>query len=134
MLLKIFTGKHLWQSRFFNKVAGLRPATLFKKRRWYRSFPVNFANFQEYLFIQNTSGGCFCPNFRESRHGIYLKTKETVKRVSLISAINHVWSKYIWFGGRNRRNKYTSIKIYSRTANLTLFTLHKKWSFQLRIF
>ena len=27
-----FTGKHLCQSLFFNKVAGLRPATLLKKR------------------------------------------------------------------------------------------------------
>ena len=26
-----FTGKHLWQSLFLSKVAGLRPATLFKK-------------------------------------------------------------------------------------------------------
>ena len=26
------TGKHLCQSLFFNKVAGLRPATLLKKR------------------------------------------------------------------------------------------------------
>ena len=26
-----FTGIHLWQSLFFNKVAGLRPATLLKK-------------------------------------------------------------------------------------------------------
>ena len=27
-----FAGKHLWQGLFFNKVAGLRPETLFKKR------------------------------------------------------------------------------------------------------
>ena len=27
-----FTGKHLCQGLFFNKVAGLRPATLLKKR------------------------------------------------------------------------------------------------------
>ena len=27
-----FTGKHMRQSLFFNKVAGLRPATLLKKR------------------------------------------------------------------------------------------------------
>ena len=27
-----FTGKHLCQSLIFNKVAGLRPATLLKKR------------------------------------------------------------------------------------------------------
>ena len=38
-----FTGKHLCQGLFFNKVAGLRPATLFKKRLWHRCFPVNFA-------------------------------------------------------------------------------------------
>ena len=30
---------------FFNKVAGLTPATLFKKTLWYRCFPVNFAKF-----------------------------------------------------------------------------------------
>ena len=40
-----FTGKHLCKSRFFNKVAGLRPATLFKKRLWYKCFPVIFVKF-----------------------------------------------------------------------------------------
>ena len=39
------TGKHLCHSLFFNKVAGLMPATLFKKRLWHRGFPVNFATF-----------------------------------------------------------------------------------------
>ena len=29
----------------FNKVAGLRPAMLLKKRSWHRWFPVNFAKF-----------------------------------------------------------------------------------------
>ena len=40
-----FTGKNLCQSLFFNKVAGLRPATLFKKRLRHRCFPVNFEKF-----------------------------------------------------------------------------------------
>ena len=40
-----FTGKHLCQSLFLNKVAGLKPATLLKKRLWHRCFPVNFAKF-----------------------------------------------------------------------------------------
>ena len=40
-----FTGKHLCQSLFFNEVAGLRPATLLKKRLWQRCFPENFVNF-----------------------------------------------------------------------------------------
>ena len=40
-----FTGKHLCQSLYFNKVAGLRPATLLKKRLWHRCFSVNFVKF-----------------------------------------------------------------------------------------
>ena len=46
-----FTGKHLCQSLFFNKVAGLRPATLLKKRLWHRRFPVNFTKFQRTPFL-----------------------------------------------------------------------------------
>ena len=52
-------GKHLCQILFFNKVAGLEPATLFKKRLWHRCFPVNFVKFLRTPFLQNTSGGCF---------------------------------------------------------------------------
>ena len=51
-----FTGKHLCQSLFFNKVAALRPATLLKKRLWHRCFPVNFVKFLRTPFLQNTSG------------------------------------------------------------------------------
>ena len=46
-----FTGKHLCQSLFFNKVAGLRPATLLKKRLWHRCFPMNFAKFLRTAFL-----------------------------------------------------------------------------------
>ena len=41
-----FTGKHLCQSLFFNKVAGLR----------HRCSTVNFAKFLRTPFFQNTSG------------------------------------------------------------------------------
>ena len=51
-----FTGKHLCQCRFFNKVAGLRPATLLKKRLWHRCFPEKFAKFLRTPFIRNTTG------------------------------------------------------------------------------
>ena len=50
-----FTGKHTCESLFFNKVAGLRPATLLKKRLWHRCFLVNFANFLRTPFSHNTS-------------------------------------------------------------------------------
>ena len=39
------TGQLVCQSLFFNKVAGLRPKTLLKKRLWHGFFPVNFAKF-----------------------------------------------------------------------------------------
>ena len=56
-----FTGKHVCQSLFFNKNAGLRPATLLKKRLWHRYFPVNFAKFLRTSFSQNTSGRLLLP-------------------------------------------------------------------------
>ena len=49
-----FTGKHLCQSLFFNEVAGLslpQPATLLKKRLWYRCFPVNFCEISKNTFF-----------------------------------------------------------------------------------
>ena len=46
-----FTEKHLCQSFFFNKVAGLTLATLLKKRLWHRCFPVIFAKFLSAPFL-----------------------------------------------------------------------------------
>ena len=42
------TGQLVCQSLFFNKVAGLRPKTLLKKRLWHGFFPVNFKNKNSY--------------------------------------------------------------------------------------
>ena len=56
-----FTGKHLCQSLFFNKVAGLNnkdmsllfwPVTLLIKRLWYWCFPVNLAKFSRTPFYR----------------------------------------------------------------------------------
>ena len=48
-----FTGKHLSQSLFFNKVASF---SLWKERLWHRCFHVNFVRFLRTPFLQNTSG------------------------------------------------------------------------------
>ena len=40
----------------FDKVAGLIPATLLKKRLQQRCFPMNFAKFLRTTFLQNPSG------------------------------------------------------------------------------
>ena len=37
---------------FFNKVVGLRPATLLKRRLWHSCFPVNFVKFLGTPFIK----------------------------------------------------------------------------------
>ena len=50
------TGKNLCWSLFFNKVAGIGNATLFKKRLQPSYFPVNFTKFQKKHFLQYTSG------------------------------------------------------------------------------
>ena len=46
-----FTGKHLCQSLFFGKVAGLRPATLLKEKLSHRCFPANFEKFLRIPFL-----------------------------------------------------------------------------------
>ena len=46
------TGKQLCQSLCFNRIAGLRPATLSKKRLWNRFFPVNLAKFLRTPFLK----------------------------------------------------------------------------------
>ena len=48
-----FTGKHLYQSLFFNKVAARKPATLLKKS-FFKCLPVNFEKiFKNNFFIEH---------------------------------------------------------------------------------
>ena len=53
------TGKYLCWILFFNKVAGLWPATILKKKLRHRFFAVNFAKFLRTSFLYNTSNGCY---------------------------------------------------------------------------
>ena len=47
-----FTEKHLYQSFFFNKVAGLRSAVLLKKRLWHRcKFSYEFCEISKNTFF-----------------------------------------------------------------------------------
>ena len=54
-----FTGKHLYQSLFLNKVSALRLLVLIKKRPWHRCFPVNFAKLLTMSFLQKTTEWLF---------------------------------------------------------------------------
>ena len=44
-----FTGKHLCQSLYFDKVARLR---LWQKKHWHRGFTVNYENFLRISFLK----------------------------------------------------------------------------------
>ena len=58
------TGKYLCQTLNFNKVAGLRAATLLRKRLWHRCFPVVFVKFLRTPFCTEhlwaTASGHIC--------------------------------------------------------------------------
>ena len=57
--LSKFIGKHLCQVLFYNKVAGLEPATLLKMRLWHRCFPMNFAKCLRTPFHRTPLNDCF---------------------------------------------------------------------------
>ena len=44
---------------------GLRPATLLKRRLWYRFLPVNFAKYLRTLFLRSTSGRLLLKDLRQ---------------------------------------------------------------------
>ena len=77
----------------FNKVAGLRPATLLKSL-WHTCFPLNFAKFLRALFFwQNTSGGCFC-FFEKSWNRSEGKKNKKVRKMR-VSGFWQKWNPYV---------------------------------------
>ena len=79
-----FTGKQLCQSFFFNKVSGLRHATLLKKRVWHRCFPVNFVKLLRTPFLQNTLGRLL---LKKLRYTLFYKN-DFIRTKALILAQN----------------------------------------------
>ena len=112
-----FTGRQLCQSLFFNKVAGLGPPTLLKKRLLHRCFPVNFAKFLRIPFLRNTSGRRLL--YRAHKHD---KAFQCIDEQNTTGSI-----------GRNHHRRYSVKKVflkffqYSRKTPLikSLFSLKK---------
>ena len=109
-----FTGKHLCQILFFDKVAGLRLANLLKKRLWHRCFPVNFAKFLRTLFLQNTSSGCFC---RQRIQG-YIFTKRFIVGF---------WQGPKYTFNISHKNTFSIQKHYSQPFS-TIYLLLRLWN------
>ena len=89
-----FTGKHQWQSLFFDKVAGLfgRPATLFKKKLWHRCFTANFTKFlrapfltEHFRWLWNSTFSWFAYQVKVANHCLlHQKSVITVSSVKRI--------------------------------------------------
>ena len=88
-----FTGKHLYQSPFLNKVASLRPATLLKKGLWHRCFPMNFAKFLRTPFSQNTFGRLLLEIY-QSFDNVYEMTSVFL---DIMKAFDKVWHDGVLF-------------------------------------
>ena len=81
------TEKHLYQSLFFNKVAG--SATLLKKRLWRKYFPVNVKKFLRTPFLQNTSGRLLLKiSFKEKKSSIEREVKYVTEKLAESAAKN----------------------------------------------
>ena len=95
-----FTGKHLCQSHFLNKVEGLRTATLLKKRLA-RCFQVNFARFSRTPFHRAPLGECLCKVlFFESlaiSKIVHLSLTRTVPH-AIINHLNIIQKNFLWNG------------------------------------
>ena len=111
---------------FFNKTAGLRPATLLKIRLWHRRFPVNFARFLKTPFITehpwwlllitvNISDVCFWFKFKGFK---WFKSGISFSLKSLSSVLFSFPMLFLCF---------------SVLFSFFLAAVHKKNSFKLRI-
>ena len=69
-----FTGKHLCQTLIFNKATAW-PATLLKKRLWYRCFPVSFTKSKNTFFYRIPPDDCFWNKLTSISRGICLSFK-----------------------------------------------------------
>ena len=94
--LSKFTGKHLCMGLFFNKVAGLRVATLLKKRLWHRCFPLKFAKFSKTPFLQNTSGRLLLEYCRNTLDKVKLLVIHSLKLHQLLQPA--VVNCFLYFG------------------------------------
>ena len=92
-----FIGEHLCERLFLNKVAGLKPATLLKKRLWHRCFYMNFATFLRTPFFYRTpvaASACMLlllsKSFSEYFHHVLSLCKNKFTILHKLWRFNHV--------------------------------------------
>ena len=116
-----FTRKHLCQSLFFNKVAGLRSTTLLKKRLQHRFFPLNFSKFLRTSFLTEHLRWLL----------LYVIFREAVCKVHILvtAFVLYAWIyiyKYICmlcYVQCNARDKFNPTFLQALILSLTFLTL-----------
>ena len=85
--IQISQNSNFTKFNFFNKVAGLRPATLLKKRLRHMCFPVNFVKFNTF-FTEHLWASASKINLSDS------KSTNDWRRLNLhIVPFNHQWNR-----------------------------------------
>ena len=124
-----FTGNQLCQSLFFNKskVAGLRPATLLKKRPWHKYILLNFSKVLRTPFLQNISARLLL-KWNKTKCLLLLITLSSLSDINttLKIGITITWSftlRYViataslWCWKKISYNDVTSISIRNRSIS-----------------
>ena len=111
------TGKQLFQSLIFNKVAGLRRATLLKKWLWHRCLPVNFVKFPRTPFLIEHLCWLLLVNFIKAIVKTWKKLKLELEffksaRIFYKNTLSFCW--YIVFKIFHWKNKSLLLKYITR--------------------
>ena len=85
-----FTGNHLWQGLFFNKVVGVHACNFIKKEALAQVFSCEFCKTSENIFLQNSSGRLPLNDFvcwklwKSSTWQNLLKTWKSARKISAV--------------------------------------------------
>ena len=120
-----FTGKHLCQSLFYNKVSGPRAANILKKELWHKCFPVNFfQKFSEHFFHRTPPKYCFYQvNSDAMEHGYF----------TCLLPLHKISFGYSWVSNRreglNKRGGWLiSAKMTGRLAKISKVNKRGGWN------
>ena len=95
-----FTGKYLYQSRYFKK--GLRPAPLLKQRLWRRCFLKNFAKFLRTPFLTDRFHFVSARNTR----GVFVENMQMNICFSLVKKVKRNYYENLDLKDNNDNKKF----------------------------
>ena len=112
---------------FLNKAAGLRPATLLKRRLLHRCFPVNCVKFLRTFFLTEhlwTTASASSPqlfgNIQEFRVKEYFTDHQTANTIQLLVAIKGIFSGLFFFGASCSKGEFPK-RMLDKCSHLLIY-------------